>query len=426
MSKHVFLCLFLLTPELCFGAGNIKAESIAAMIQEALANNPEIRSASARIKMTDQLVPQASSLDDPEISFQLMEIPGFQFDRAMYANLGIEQMIPYPAKLGKRKAIASVEGEHARRERGELVLRVIAQLKVDYAMLWFSRVSLDLNRENQKLLQEVLQLARTQYSAGKATQQEVLRANIELERLRTDERSIESDASKSEAMLRVALNRPSSASIGDVELPPFLPLPYTSMELIEFARNHRPMVINDSLSVVESGLKVGLMNEEYIPDFSVSLQYVTYPGYTRSTWTAMVGVSIPFAPWTLSKSSAKVQEAAAEEEMNQAAFDATQNMVNARIQEAYSNVRSLESKVTSFTSTILPETEQALQATLADYQTGRTSFLMLLDTYRMSQEVRMEAAMARMNYERAIALLEQQVGVIDFSHTALTGEEIGQ
>ena len=186
------------------------------------------------------------------------------------------------------------------------------------------------------------------------------------------------------------------------------------------------MIISDSLTTVESGLRLDLMNKEYFPDFRVSLQYVGYPGSTRSTWTAMVGVSLPFAPWTLSKSSARVQEAAAELSMNEAAYDATQIMVNARIKEAYAKVRALENKVLSFDATILPETDQALQATLADYQTGRASFLMLLDTYRMSHEVRIEAAMTRMNYEQAIALLEQQVGVIDVSQLTLGGEESGQ
>jgi hypothetical protein len=48
---------------------------------------------------------------------------------------------------------------------------------------------------------------------------------------------------------------------------------------------------------------------------------------------------------------------------------------------------------------------------------------MLLDTYKMYQEVRMESAMARMKYEQGIAELERQVGVIDLNQIALSPQE---
>ena len=67
----------------------------------------------------------------------------------------------------------------------------------------------------------------------------------------------------------------------------------------------------------------------------------------------------------------------------------------------------------SYEQTILPQTSQSLQSLLAEYQTGKTSYLMLIDGFRMFQEMKMDAALARMKYEQAIAGLERQAGVVN-------------
>jgi outer membrane protein TolC len=375
------------------------------------------------MQMTDQWVPQAAALSDPEVTFKLMEIPGIQFNKAMYANVGIEQMVAYPSKLSTRKEIAIVQSEHAHHEHAEKILDVLTQLKSTYAMLWFARQVLQINRENQQLLLQVQQIVRANYAAGRASQPEVLRTNIELERLKSEEASLHQEITSAESMLRATLNRSNDAAVGRVELEPFTPLQVSYAELLAFAREHRPMLIHDSLSIVEGALRISLMKQEYIPDFKLSFEYVTYPGQMRSTWTAMAGVSIPFAPWTLSKTSARVQEATSEEAMRRSMFRATSNMLTSLVRDSYAKVKSLEIKVQSFTTSILPQTEQSLNATLTEYRTGRSSFLMLLDTYKMYQEIKMESAMARMKYEQGIADLEHQVGVVYLYQVALPTQE---
>lgn len=64
-------------------------------------------------------------------------------------------------------------------------------------------------------------------------------------------------------------------------------------------------------------------------------------------------------------------------------------------------------------SAIVPQSFQSLLSLLTEYQTGAASFIMLLDSYRMYQDMRMEATMTRMNYEIALSQLERQVGVVD-------------
>ena len=60
---------------------------------------------------------------------------------------------------------------------------------------------------------------------------------------------------------------------------------------------------------------------------------------------------------------------------------------------------------------------------MSEYQTGSASYLMLLDSNRMYQEISMDAAMARMKYEQSRARLEREVGVTDLRVVPTAEEE---
>jgi outer membrane protein TolC len=162
-----------------------------------------------------------------------------------------------------------------------------------------------------------------------------------------------------------------------------------------------------------------MARQEYIPDFRISVERVTQPMIGMKSWSIMAGITIPFAPWSLSKASARVQEAQADRSMRQSMLQANRNMIEATIRESFARVKAYETQVRSFEYTILPESKQSLQSSLAEYQSGRTSYLMLLDAFRMNQDMRMEATMTRMNYEKELANLQQQVGVVDIKEIPL-------
>jgi len=114
-----------------------------------------------------------------------------------------------------------------------------------------------------------------------------------------------------------------------------------------------------------------------------------------------------------------VQEAQADRSMRQSMLQANRTMVEANIRDSFARVKAYETRVQSFEQTILPQSRQSLQSSLTEYQSGRTSYLMLLDAFRMNQDMRMEATMARMNYEKEFANLQQQVGVVDIQEIPL-------
>lgn len=400
-----------------------ETEDLQFLIIEAISNNPEIAAQVSRMAVFEHKVTQRWALDDPELILRWMEMPGFRFSEAMYANIELMQMVRFPTKLFMERSIAQIQAEHAHHEHLEKVLDVVARLKSAYAMLWYARTALQLNRENQSFLRQILDAATAQYSVGKASQQDVLKTSIELAKLRAEEETLKQDVVSTESMLRAILNRDSRKPIGPISGLPLPAVSYNVEELVSFALTARPMVVHDSLSVNESALMLGLQKQEYLPDLRLGLEYVTMPLLGEKRWSVTAGITLPIAPWSLSKASARVQEASAERSMRESMFLATRRMIEAQVRQNYATFKGYESRVKAYESTILPQTDQSLRTLLTEYQTGRTSFLMLLDSFRMFQMAKMEAAMALAQYHQSLAALERSVGVTTLSAVPKENEQ---
>ncbi len=398
-------------------------EDLQAMIDEAFSRNPEIAAESYKMVIAQSRLPQASALADPELMFKVMEIPGMSFNQAMYANIELMQTIPFPSKLSARRSIAELLFEHAHHEHMEKVFTVIADLKSALASLRYARQSLEINKSNQALLRQMLKVAETSYVSGQVSEQEILKTNIELSRISVNEAKIREQIISAENRVRTILNRPFSTPIGSFDLEDsliFLPL---IDQLIAFAREHRPMLIHDSLNVVEKEMTVGLMKKEYIPDFKFSLEYVRMPALMENRWSISAGITLPFAPWTAAKTSSRVEEAEADQLMLSSTFEASKNTVQNQIRSEYAALQALKKELRSLQETILPQINQSLQLLLTEYENGKTSYLMVLDGYRMHNETQLEIAMAKMNYKQTLAALEREVGVSDIQIVASFEEE---
>jgi len=390
-------------------------EELQFLVLEALTNNPEIAAELAKMDAATSRISQAGTLDDPLLTFKWMEFPAARLGQARYQNIELMQMLMFPTKLSTQSSLAEIRAEHAHHDHLEVALDVISRVKSSFAMLWYTRTALGINGDNRRLLEQIVAAAQRNYSVGKATQQELLQARIEFARARAEESSISQEVAAAEAMFRALLNRKASDSVGLIVIDSSLfPLPQPET-LVRFALQNRPMLIHDSLSVTESELMVSMAKQEYLPDLRFSLEYVRMPMIPEQRWSVSAGLSIPFAPWTLSKASSRVSEAKAETGMRMNMLQSSKNMVDAQVRRAYANVKASEIMVSAYEREILPQSLQALRSLLADYQTGKASYLVLIDSYRMYEMTRKDAAMARMNYITNLAALERETGVLELS-----------
>lgn len=381
-----------------------------ALVREALMNNPDMQAAEFGRDAAEARVAQAGALDDPELTYMREEMPGFRWNQSQMQKIELMQMFRFPSKLSKETEIAEINAEHAHHEHMEIANEVLSKVRSTYAELWYAQQATRVNRENARLLKQFTTIAQTRYGVGTAPQQDVLKSYVEMAKLDNEQLRLRQTELTAKAMLHSLLNRQSSDTLGVAVLPDELRLLHPVDTLQTLALKFRGMLLHDSLSVAEGDALVSLAKSEFIPDFKIGVEYVTIGAEHFRGWSVKAGITLPFAPWTLGKAHSRIEEAEIMKESAQAKYAASRNMVGAAVRELYFKADAAKKQLANYSSVIVPQSRQALQASMMAYQTGKTDYLMLIDSYRMFTMLTMEQLMLRMQYEQTLAELIRTVG----------------
>jgi cobalt-zinc-cadmium efflux system outer membrane protein len=421
MMKMLFLTLSLLLPTqvLCQEDSLLIPEpttlSLELLVAEAMMNNPEIQAALHNVEVMEARISQAGALDDPELQYMQEGMPDFKFSEAMFSRLELMQTIPFPNKLGTRKELASIRLEHADHDRLEKANDVIARLKSMYYELWFVQQNIVLDQENSRLMKQFLSIALTKYGTGTASQQEVLKAQIELAMITNDLTSLRQRELSAKAMMMALLNRSSKDSLGYAVIPEEVVFNTHLDTLIALASLNRPMLIHDSMMIREGETMRTMAKQEYLPDFKFGIERLTEPAGDFRGWSVRAGITLPFAPWTLGKAIARVDEAMARINQARSTYQSSHTMVVANVTDLFHKVEASKQQLETYRTGILPQARQSLNVGLTGYQNGRTDFFMLIDAYKTNVDLTKEYFMTRMQFEQTIAMLEREVGVQNIS-----------
>ncbi len=411
MKKIIlFWILFSFTPVLTQEPPKLELN---ALIDEALEKNFELQALYHSIEAAEAKVPQAKSLDNPELTFRLMEMQGLKPNEAMWSNIEIMQMFPFPGKLSAMGKVADIDSRRSQQEYNEKSVEIIMKVKSAFYELWMAQQNLELNRSNTELMKQFLQIATTRYSVGRNSQQDVLRATVEIAKLEKERLSFSDMEEASLAMLASLLNRNISDFSGVAIAHDTIYFDFDIEQIQGYALKNCSKLRSDSLMVEKDKEMHKLAKLEYLPDFKIGVEYVSSPIMGFKGWSLSAGISLPFSPWTLSKSNARIEEASANILKSKAMYNDERNMLLAKVREYYSKSYSLKSQWDLYRQNIIPLAEQSLQVTLINYQTGQTDFLMLLDAYRMLGMEKMEQIMTRMKFEQILADLEKEIGCRD-------------
>jgi len=423
MIKKLFITFILLSSAQVYGQVDSivipepETLDLQFLTAEAMLNNPDIQASLYQMDVMEAKVPQAGALDDPELRYMREELPGFRWNEAMLSNLELMQMLRFPTKLATQSKLAEIRAEHAHHDHLEKINEVLARLKSAYYELWFVQQNIVLILENTRLMKQFAEIARTKYSVGETSQQDVLKAQVELAMLSNQLTSLRQQELSAKAMLMAILNRAANDTLGFAVIPEEVVSPTPLDSLFRFALLNRSMLKHDSLTISESSTELSLAKQEYIPDFKFGLEYVTGPVDGFRGWTVTAGLTLPFAPWTLGKASARAEEATSAIKRSEAQYNASKNMVLSNVKDFYYKAEAGKRQLDTYRMSILPQAQQSLSASRAAYQTAKTDFLMLIDSYRTLVDLTKEYFMIRMQYEQTTAELERAVGAHNIFYT---------
>jgi outer membrane protein, heavy metal efflux system len=381
------------------------------LIQEVLARNPELVAARKQWEAVTNRITPARSLDDPILSLQLWNFPqSFNVTQTQNNIFGLAQNLPFPGKLALKGNVASRSADMTEQAVRAKERELVARMKQAYYDLFLAQKALQIHHEQVELFRQFVEIANAKFRAGKGSQADVLKAQVELSLLFQHLPVLDQRRETAEAMLNTLLDRDPAFRLGLAQEPSQLPLETPMNDLHQFALNDRPELKAAELAVQRNEQSHALAQRQYYPDFNVAFQ--RFQNYQANDgFGAYVAMSIPFAFWTKPKYDAGVQEAAAAVAVARAEQHTLENLTRFQVNDLLAKLRATDQTATLYRTTILPQAEQSVDAARVGYRAGKAGFLELIDAQKAWRGFQLEYFQALVDRQHRLAELEQVVGI---------------
>ena len=383
-------------------------EVVRAVLQE----NQTLKAAAAKWEMMKARVPQARAWDDLRAGVdwraeRSVNVPPNSF---MDQTAMLEQEVPVSGKNRSRSRAATAEARAAFEDLRRMELDLIMRARAAYARLANGYAQLDVNRRNTELLNQFVQISRSRYEAGVATQSDVLLAQTDAAKLLETEADIERQISQEQSALNVLMNRPAQAPLGRPSELVFAPEARSLETLQASAIVLRPELRRAQNRVDAERFRLELANRQWFPDPALNVKAQRYNSAAQAVSEVDVGVSIPI-PWVnWKKYSAGIVEGRKSVEEVERQFDATRVETLGLVRDQLKKIETSAKQYELYRDDILPLARQTIDATRTAYEASTGGFLELITARRTLQDAESAALNRLVEYEVAIAELDAIIG----------------
>lgn len=406
-------------PELIETDDEIEGEHPLAFYEQlAQGRNPEILAAQRSIAAYSEVIPQVVSLDDPMLTdtFQPIDDHSVQTAAGRAPNtLMLSQKFPWFGKLETRGQIAQQDVQIAMSRLAQAELKVAEDVRLAYYELQFNQRAIEITEEDASLLRDLLKIADARLRTGAASQQDVLRAQIELDRLSDRLIALRRQLGQSQAdMARVVHASPESdlLAVAETDIPS---APEHIEQLYQMAAECRPELQERFHAIQKAQRARDLAELKYCPDVTVGLGW---QAVTRSEAISPVsngndnlavtfGVNLPI--WQ-DKLEAGVREWEQRSLENARRYESTLDDTFRQIRRLMVQVDAIQQQLELFRGSMIPKTEQALRIATADYRVNKIDFQQLLDSWSDLLMFHLQVARLEANLAQTLASLERVVG----------------
>jgi len=378
-----------------------------ALVEQVLERNPTVRASRHAWRAALARYPQARALDDPMLGVGVAPLSLGSNDVDAAPKIELSQKLPFLGKRRLRGEAALAEAEAAAHDFEAVRLRLATMASLLFDEYALAARSLEINDEHVSLLSEFKQIATVRYEAGRGSAQDPIQAEVELAHaihrdilLKTAQRVT---ASQINALLHLS---PSTA------LPPApardvrpSELPEAPEILIEQALAVRPERAAAVARVEAEQSRLDLAWRELMPDFTLTGAYNAL--WQETDLQPFVGIALN-VPLQLGRRRAAIEEAEARLEGARSQQQAIETDVRLAVDVSIDRLGEARHVEHLFRDRLLPAARDQVAAARSGFESGRNSFLALIDAQRNLLDV-------ELGYEEALADLGRRRAELDRS-----------
>lgn len=416
MKKILCALLFI---SACLSGSPVSAQTtLDSLIAQAIKVSPKIKMLQAKLCASEDMVPQVSNLPDPMLTLGLMNLPtnslSFTQEAMTGKIIGLSQKIPFPGKLSTMGKVSQKNADIVKEELDDAKNEIRKNVASAYYELSFTRKAIAIENESGKLLKSIAEVVRTKYSVSTASQQNLLKIELEITKVNDKLDQLAEQESSQLAVLNSYLLKPSNSTLNVHENFNIKFLSLTQSELDSLARANRPFLKGINIAEEKAALQKSLADYDYYPNFSLGIQYTQRDRIAQTNMdlhdlvSFMVGISLPLNYG--GKVSSKVEETESMKELYMQQYNSSLQMLNANFGSAISKLNTLKKRINLINNGLLPQAEQTYNAALSSYQVGQIDFINVIDAENNLYKIHTDIYRLKTNYLKEVAALEFLTG----------------
>ncbi len=359
-------------------------------------NQPQIEAAYYAWAASVENITVSRSLPDLQFTFQM-----YIQDVITSVMPGLMAQIPWLGKLQAQAQAATAESQAKYFAFASAVLQTAYAVKQGFYQIWFLDKKIAVDREMLQLLSELEQIARARNETGQATLQDVYRAQIEADRLKTEIANLEDSRHSLDAQFKAALgltreqpNPPQPARFEATTLD------LTPEQILDTAFARNPQLKAMEAEVRQAQASLDLSRKSKLPDLTIGSSV----DVKSSPWLYWPQATVTLPVWR-DKTAAQIAAAQAGKRAAQARLTAGQINLTVEFAEKSYAYREVNRSLDLLREQLIPKAQRSLEIARSADLSGKSDFFNLLDAERSLLEFRLAEIDARTQRELVLSEL---------------------
>ena len=378
--------------------------------------NPGLKAAREKLRATLEQYPQAAYLDNVLRQYNA-------FTKQLDTKIGPLQhkemtamKFPFPDTLALKGQVVTEDVQIAQKEIDIALRDLMTDIKLAYYDYIFVNEAIGINRENQELLRQTIQIAQAKFRTGVGTYHNVIMGQVELSKLADAVITLEQQRETIIARINTLLNRPAEAALGMPQALAHEDVALSFADLYQLALTHRQEIQKQKLSISKMNLMVQLATRMAYPEASLGASYFeermklsTGTSKMPPTFFTQRALNPANAAW-FGQRDAYIREVEIKVDAMEQMLTGLENMTQFAVKNHHFGLETAKRSIALYRHTLLPQARQALAAANTAYQGAQIDFISFLDAQRTLLKFRLEEQRALRDRGHHLAQLEQVIG----------------
>ncbi len=389
------------------------------LIDKAIEVSPKIKMLEMKKLAASNRIEQNSNLPDPMLTIGFANLPvnSFSFTQEPMTGkiIGLSQAFPFPGKLSEQADVNRKDVDIVEQEILDAKNEIRKNVIKSYNELVYFRKAIEIANANKDLLNNIAEVVRTKYSVSSASQQNLLKVELEITNLTEKIEDLNSKENSQLAVINALLLRPNNSSIDTKNIQDIKYQQLNVEALIDSAIKYRPFLEGIKEAKQKETLKNSLAGYEYYPNFNLALQYSFRDKIEKTNtplddfFSVMIGISLPLNYG--GKVSSKVEETEAMQNLYDEQYQMSLQVLRSSFGSSVAKLNSLQQRIKLISEGSLIQANENLKSTLTSYQVGQVDFLNVIDAQNSLLKIENDLYRLKTDYLNEIAEIEFLTGI---------------